>query len=98
MDNILSLIRRPIVTERATQLKALSNQYVFRVAPEANKQQVKRAIERLFKVKVLSVNTMNVRGKARRIGNSPAGSRSSWKKAIVMLQQGQELKAVEESE
>jgi large subunit ribosomal protein L23 len=98
MENVFHIIQRPVVTERATSLKALANQYGFRVAPEATKHQIKFAIERLFKVKVKGVNTMQVRGKARRMGAAPAGSRAHWKKAIVTLVQGQELKLLEETQ
>src|SRR5690242_9529073 len=98
MDHLLSIIKRPVVTERATNLKALANQYVFRVAPQASKRDIKLAIEKLFKVKVASVNTMRVAGKFRRMGAAPAGQRSDWKKAIIRLQAGQEIKVVEETQ
>src|SRR5258706_13190001 len=96
MDNILHIIKKPLVTERATNLKALSNQYTFRVHPDATKIDVKRAVQELFKVKVLAVRTMNVRGKFRRMGNAPGAHRPSWKKAIVSVKAGQEIKALEE--
>ena len=70
MDTILSIIKRPVVTERTTLLKAQANQYVFRVAHNSNKQDIKRAVQDLFKVKVVSVNTLNVRGKFRRMGTA----------------------------
>jgi large subunit ribosomal protein L23 len=97
MSNLLSLIKRPVVTERTAELKKTANQYVFRVIAGANKYEIKQAIEKIFKVKVSRVNTMQVRGKRRRMGTAPAGARGSWKKAIVTLHQGQEIKFVEDA-
>ena len=95
--NSLNIILKPLITERATNLKALSNQYVFRVASGATKHDIKAAIEQLFKVKVISVNTMHVHGKFRRMGASRGAYRPDWKKAIVSLKAGQEIRAGEES-
>ncbi|HVO32396.1 MAG TPA: 50S ribosomal protein L23 [Elusimicrobiota bacterium] len=92
----LSIIQRPLMTERATNLKAHANQYVFRVRSEASKREIKLAVERLFKVKVLGVNTLRVKGKLRRMGNAPASYRPDWKKAIVSVQAGQEIKVLDE--
>jgi large subunit ribosomal protein L23 len=96
MENLYHLIKRPLITERATNLRALANQYVFRVSADATKPDIKQALERLFKVKVLRVNTMRVRGKFRRMGNAPGAHRATWKKAIVTLPAGQEIKVLEE--
>src|SRR5262245_57508744 len=95
MQSYLSIIKRPVVTERATNLKAWNNQYVFRVSPDAPKAQVKQPNEQLFQEKVTSVNAMNVSGKFRRMGAAPGSYRPSWKKAIVRLAQGQEIKVEE---
>jgi large subunit ribosomal protein L23 len=97
MDSYYSIIQKPLITERATNLKALSNQYVFRVATGATKHDIKAAIERLFKVSVLSVNTMVVHGKFRRMGSSRGAYRPDWKKAIVTLKAGQEIRPGEET-
>jgi len=86
MSSALAIIHRPLVTERATNLKATGNQYVFRVASGATKNDIKAAIEQLFKVHVLSVNTMRVHG----------AYRPDWKKAIVSLKPGQEIRVGEE--
>ena len=95
----MQIIKRPpLVTERATNLKALANQYVFRVSLNASKGDIKRAIEELFKVKVTGVQTMRVRGKFRRMGNTAGAYRPDWKKAIVAVEKGQELKALEEAQ
>ena len=96
MENLLNIIQKPLITERATALKALSNQYVFRVASGASKSDIKAALEKLFKVDVLSVNTMRVHGKFRRMGSSRGAYRADWKKAIVTLKAGQEIRAGEE--
>ena len=98
MENIFQIIQRPVVTERATNLRESANQYVFRVALAATKGDIKSAIEKLFKVKVVNINTMHVRGKFRRMGNAPGARRSDWKKAIVTLQKGQEIRALEDGQ
>ena len=98
MENVLQIIKKPLVTERATNLKAWVNQYVFRVATKATKGDIRRAVEELFKVKVTGVHTMRVRGKFRRMGNSAGAYRPDWKKAIVSIQPGQEIKILEEAQ
>lgn len=96
MKSVFEIIERPVITERATQLKADGNQYVFRVAPSASKGDIRWAIEKLFKVNVTRVNTMQVSGKFRRMGAAPGAYRPRWKKAIVSVQKGQEIKILEE--
>ena len=86
------------MTERTAQMKAQANQYVFRVALDASKRDIRVAIEQFFKVKVLSVNTMRVGGKFRRMGNAPGAHRPDWKKAIVTLAEKQEIKVLEEGQ
>ncbi|KGF73068.1 50S ribosomal protein L23 [Neosynechococcus sphagnicola sy1] len=83
------LIRRPLVTEKATRLLEL-NQYTFEVVPRANKLQIKAAIEDLFKVKVVSVNTANPPRKQRRVGKF-TGHRSRYKRAVVTLAAGDSI-------
>jgi large subunit ribosomal protein L23 len=82
--NQYDIIRRPIVTEKSSLMKEGGNQYVFEVAAGANKIEIAKAIEALFKVKVLAVRVMNMEGKARRLGRS-SGKRPDWRKAIVKL-------------
>ena len=96
MDDLFQIIEKPLLTERATALKAQANQYTFRVAPQATKRDIKRAIQEFFKVKVLGVNTLHVRGKFRRMGKSRGAYRPDWKKAVVTIQPGQEIKTLEE--
>jgi large subunit ribosomal protein L23 len=81
------IIRRPIITEKGTMLKDMSNQLLFEVDANANKSEIKKAVEKLFKVTVLSVRTQNRLGKRKRLGRS-AGRRKNWKKAIVTLKEG----------
>jgi len=84
------IIAAPVVTEKGTFVNETGNQVVFRVRPDANKLEIKHAVERLFKVKVLKVRTSNFLGKTRRVGRS-AGRRSDWKKAYVTLGEGQRI-------
>ncbi len=82
--NEYDIIRRPIITEKSTLLKDVGNQYIFEVLRSANKIEIKKAVEKLFKVKVLDVHVSNMEGKKKRLGRF-AGKRSDWKKAIVKL-------------
>ncbi len=87
--NANEIIRRPLVTEKSTiQREAGANVIAFEVAPEANKIEVKRAVEELFKVKVQEVRLANVRGKVKRMGRW-SGKRRDWKKAYVRLKKGE---------
>jgi len=81
------IVQRPVITEESTIQSETRNQYVFRVDPRANKTQIRDAIEQLFNVKVLSVNTMNYMGKPRTRGRT-TGRRPAWKKAVVTLRAG----------
>ncbi|MDZ7727760.1 MAG: 50S ribosomal protein L23 [Dehalococcoidia bacterium] len=88
-----SVLLRPIITEKTTVLTA-SDKYVFEVDPRANKAQVKEAVELAFNVRVVDVNTMNVRGKTRRFGRR-ATRQPDWKKAIVTLAEGDSIELFE---
>jgi large subunit ribosomal protein L23 len=94
MPNLYDVIRRPVTTERNTDLMA-EGRYTFEVAPEANKIQIKEAIEKAFDVKVLAVNTMNVHRKRTRERTRFRGYRSGWKKAIVTLAPGDKIEVFE---
>jgi large subunit ribosomal protein L23 len=85
-----SIIRFPSITEKNTTLRTAQNKYVFEVDPRATKPQIKKAVEKIFNVKVMSVNTIVVKGKLKRQGKS-AGYRPNWKKAIVKIQTGQTI-------
>jgi len=90
MKDIHSIVRRPVVTEKSTDLKADRNQIVFEVAIKANKVEIKNAIEKLFKVKVTGVRTMQILGKRKRVGRQ-IGKRPDWKKAYVTLREGDSI-------
>jgi large subunit ribosomal protein L23 len=85
-----SIIKRPIMTEKADQLKTAHNKYSFEVALDANRIDIKRAVEELFRVKVLKVTTQRIRGKIKRMGRFE-GKRPDWKKAIVTLAEGNKI-------
>jgi large subunit ribosomal protein L23 len=87
---IHQVIRRPLVTEKGVAKKDDERTLCFEVAPDANKTQVKAAVEKLFKVKVAEVRTSNFEGKLRRRGRF-AGYRPDWKKAYVKLKAGQKV-------
>ena len=86
--NIYEVIRRPLVTEKGVDKKDNERTLVFEVSADANKTQVKQAVEKLFKVKVDDVRTANFEGKLRRRGRF-TGYKSDWKKAYVKLKDGQ---------
>jgi large subunit ribosomal protein L23 len=86
--NANQIIRRPLVTEKSTILREEENVLAFEVDPKANKIEVKKAVEELFKVKVEDVRLFNVRGKMKRLGRW-AGKRRDWRKAYVRLKEGE---------
>lgn len=92
--DIHSILRRPIVTEKTTFQKEDDNQVVFRVRRDANKIEIRKAVEELLGVKVTSVNTSVVRGKVKRMGRN-FGKRANWKKAVVTLAAGEEVEFFE---
>ena len=94
MNEVHDHIQSVILTEKATLLSEKLNKYVFRVTPAANKIQIKRAIELIFKKKVLAVNTANYAGKKKRERKADFGRRPHWKKAIVTLKAGEKLDIV----
>jgi large subunit ribosomal protein L23 len=84
------VIQAPLISEKGTALAESANQFLFKVRPDANKIEVKRAVETIFKVKVLDVRMARYLGKIRRIGRS-MGRRSDWKKAYVTLKEGDKI-------
>jgi large subunit ribosomal protein L23 len=82
--NEYDIIVRPIITEKSSSLKEAGNQYVFQVWKDANKIEIKKAIEKLFKVTVLAVRVINLEGKKKRLGRF-TGKKADWKKAVVKL-------------
>lgn len=89
-ERLMQVILKPIVTEKATNLADSANTFLFKVLPTATKSEVKGAVELLFNVEVVAVQTTNVKGKAKRTG-ARMGRRSDWKKAYVRLKDGQDI-------
>jgi large subunit ribosomal protein L23 len=85
------IVQRMLVTEKGTTLQQKHNQYLFRVHPAANKLEIKRAVEQLFKVKVTRVNTMVRAGKNKRLRSMNYGMTSDWKRAVVTLKEGDKI-------
>ena len=94
MKEAHQIIKRPLITEKSNRQKEEGNQIAFVVDPKAGKIQIRQAVEKLFKVKVLSVRTMNVVGKKKRLGRF-IGRKSDWKKAIVKLREGDRIEFFE---
>lgn len=90
MRSPASIVVRPLLTEKGTRLKELERKVLFEVARDANRADIRRAVEALFSVKVASVRTQVVRGKTRRLGRF-VGRRPNWKKAIVTLAEGSDI-------
>ncbi|SDL83134.1 50S ribosomal protein L23 [Halarsenatibacter silvermanii] len=94
MDDLRDVVIAPIVTEKSMQQMEENNVYTFQVDPGANKIEIRQAIEEAFNVKVENVNTMNYRGKTRRLGYNE-GKRPDWKKAVVKLSDGDSIELFE---
>lgn len=94
MRDLAKVIEGPLVTERSTVMREKENKYFLKVHPRATKSEVKKAVEQMFKVKVVGVNTMLVGGKTRRVGRN-IGKKPDWKKAIVTLKTGDSIKFFE---
>jgi large subunit ribosomal protein L23 len=88
--NVYQVLKRPILTEK-TDLQRDEGQYVFEVSRQANKLQIKEAVETIFDVEVLAVNTMTMKPKRRRLGRKIITTRPSWKKAVVTLAPGERI-------
>ncbi len=94
MMDIYQVIKEPRITEKANIQKEDTNQVTFKVHKKANKVEIRQAVETFFKIKVLDVRTMNVRGKRRRMGKT-VGKKSDWKKAVVRLAPGENIEFFE---
>ncbi len=84
------VLRKPLLTEKVAGIQDAHNQYAFMVDPASNKVEIKRAVELKYSVTVVTVNTLNVRGKIKRMGRF-SGKRADWKKAIVTLKAGDHI-------
>ena len=89
------VIVRALITEKGTKMREGANRYLFEVHPDANKIEIKAAVERVFGVTVEQVRTMNLLGKLKRMGRN-FGRRPAWKKAIVTLKEGDNIDLFEE--
>lgn len=89
-ERLSRIILGPVVAEKASRVAEEHNQVVLKVLPNANKAEIKKAVESLFDVKVAAVSTANVKGKVKRVGRI-FGKRSDWKKAYVTLADGADL-------
>ncbi|OFZ73987.1 MAG: 50S ribosomal protein L23 [Betaproteobacteria bacterium RBG_16_64_9] len=87
---LMQVLLAPQVSEKSTMVGERNNQYIFRVAADASKPEIKSAVELMFKKKVKSVQVLNVKGKEKRFGRS-VGRRRNWKKAYVSLMPGEEI-------
>ncbi len=88
------ILKRPLVTEKSTTEKEESNKLFFEVDRRANKIEIKTAVEKIFKVNVLDVTTMNIKGKRKRVGRFFT-KESDWKKAVVKIEPGQRVEFFE---
>jgi large subunit ribosomal protein L23 len=89
-DRAANILLSPHITEKATLVGESSNQFVFKVIKDANKGEIKHAVESMFNVEVDTVRTANVKGKTKRFGTS-MGKRKNWKKAYVRLKSGHDI-------
>jgi large subunit ribosomal protein L23 len=94
MKDIYDVLICPLFTEKGSRLKETDNKVLLKVAMDANKIEIKKAVEELFKVKVERVTTINCRGKKKRLGRFE-GRRPDWKKAVVTLKKGEKLDFIE---
>jgi large subunit ribosomal protein L23 len=92
--DIYRIIREPHIAEKANLVKEKYNQITLKVDKRANKIEIKNAVEKIFKKKVLEVNTINMEGKTKRVGRN-MGKKSDWKKAIVKLAPGENIEFFE---
>lgn len=90
MKPLYGVIERPLITEKGSQILQESNRVSFQVKRDANKLEIKEAVEKIFNVKVLQVNTVRVKGKSRRFGRK-IGRTKDWKKAILLLKEGDKI-------
>ena len=90
MRSVYDVIKRPVISEKSTALAEVAGRYAFEVALQANKQEIRDAVQRLFNVKVREVRTMIMHGKVKRTARFET-KRSNWKKALVTLAEGQKI-------
>lgn len=89
------ILIRPLLSEKTTDIRETLNKYTFKVAKDANKIEIAKAVEKIFSVKVINVRTSTTRGKLRRIRYRKYGKTPDWKKAVVTLKKGDSIKVFE---
>ena len=89
-EYLTTVLIGPVVSEKSTMIGESSNQVVFKVRPDSRKLEIKHAVEQMFKVKVINVSVLNVKGKSKGNARAP-GKRPDWKKAYVTLAEGQDI-------
>ncbi len=89
-ERLLTVLLGPHISEKTANIADKNNQHSFKVIPGAKKEEIKKAVEKLFDVKVAAVNTINMKGKNKRFGRRE-GKRKDWKKAIVTLEEGHDI-------
>ena len=94
MNNSYEVIKKILLTEKGTRLAEEQNKYLFRVDPKANKVEIKSAVEELFKVRVMAVNTMSRKGKKKRQRTAHYGMTSDWKRAVVTLHEDDKINLI----
>ncbi|MBW2595000.1 MAG: 50S ribosomal protein L23 [Deltaproteobacteria bacterium] len=92
--DIYSVIKKPLVTEKSTIARDEENKYFFEVDRVATKIEIRNAVEKIFKVKVVNIHTINVTGKKKRVGRI-TGRKRSWKKAVITLAPGSSIEVYE---
>ena len=90
MKTVYDVIKRPIVSEKSVALAEVANRYVFEVASQATKNEIRDAVQKIFSVRVKRVRTMMMHGKVKRLAKSVV-KKSNWKKAIITLDEGQKI-------
>ena len=94
MRNSADVIKKILLTEKGTRLSEEQNKYLFKVAKEANKVEIKKAVEELFNVRVMAVNTMRRKGKKKRQRTAQYGTTAAWKRAVVSLHEEDSINLV----
>ena len=92
--SLYGILRKPRITEKSAIAGSISNSVVFEVAKDANKIEIRKAVEKIFDVKVKAVRTLNYKGKEKRVGRN-IGKRKDWKKAYVSLEEGNSIDMIE---
>ena len=89
-ERLMKILLSPVVSEKSATVADANRQYTFKVLPDANKQEIGRAVEKMFDVKVENVRVVNVKGKQKRFG-AMSGKRKDWRKAYVRLKEGHDI-------